>query len=465
MLAIKVAAWVRSRSRIRLAALSKSEYVPVYRQQDRANESSYVCDELNEGDSDAEPPAPEAPVQDSPDGKKYIVFHSCLIQLLKKCRVCGGDETTVDFTSSGTMICATMTCSKKHVTKWCSQPIANNKTLGNVLLCSAILFTGSSPTKVIRLLSVMGVQSLQKTQYFQYQRCYLLPAVQQAWLSHQKDLLEEAKQQPLSLAGDGRGDTPGHSADFGTYILMNMSTNKVLHMELVKFTEVSCSNKMEKEGLQRALDYLTEQEVVISSLVTDRHSEIKAFLKKYYPYIKHLFDLWHMGKGKWSNALSVVCAIKSSRWTISSLGRAKRHEIVLGWRKTIIRHLYWCAVNSDGDDNRLLARWLSILRHIVNVHDHPNPLHPFCLHVPLPSRDWLLEGYVSVLINNVMDCIEKWPSFSEAKQASVHHHHDTLFAKHGPKPTKEECRLKQSSRLAVQQCRVKKPGHHPAAAQ
>lgn len=77
------------------------------------------------------------------------------------------------------MICATTTCSKKHVRKWCSQPIANNKPLGNVLLCSAILFTGSSPTKVIRLLSVMGVQSLQKTQYFQYQRCYLLPPVQQ----------------------------------------------------------------------------------------------------------------------------------------------------------------------------------------------------------------------------------------------------------------------------------------------
>ncbi|KAL1470573.1 hypothetical protein MTO96_040350, partial [Rhipicephalus appendiculatus] len=134
---------------------------------------------------------------------------------------------------------------------------------------------------------------------------------------------------------------------------------------------------MEKEGLQRALDYLTEQEVVISSLVTDRHSEIKAFLKKYYPYIKHLFDLWHIGKGL--------------RKKISSLGRAKQHEIVLGWRKTIIRHLYWCAVNSDGDDNLLLARWLSILRHIVNVHDHPNPLHPFCLHGPLPSRDWLLE--------------------------------------------------------------------------
>ncbi|KAL1448649.1 hypothetical protein MTO96_044021 [Rhipicephalus appendiculatus] len=83
----------------------------------------------------------------------------------------------------------------------------------------------------------------------------------------------------------------------------------------------------------------------------------------------------------------------------------------------------------------------------------------------VPVKEKSGYGYVSVLINNVMDCIEKWPSFSDAEQASVHHHHDTLFAKHGPKPTKEECRLKQSSRFAVQQCHVKKPGHHPAAAQ
>ncbi|KAH6920280.1 hypothetical protein HPB50_028732 [Hyalomma asiaticum] len=38
-------------------------------------------------------------------------------------------------------------------------------------------------------------------------------------------------------------------------------------------------------------------------------------------------------------------------------------------------------------------------------------------------------NYMSALINNVMDCIEKWPSFTAAEEASARRRHDTLFAK------------------------------------
>lgn len=53
--------------------------------------------------------------------------------------------------------------------------------MGNIAVCSATLFSGSSPTKVLRLFSFMGMQSLQKTQYFEFQRCYPLPAVTEVW--------------------------------------------------------------------------------------------------------------------------------------------------------------------------------------------------------------------------------------------------------------------------------------------
>ncbi|XP_037525499.1 uncharacterized protein LOC119402427 isoform X1 [Rhipicephalus sanguineus] len=462
------------------------------------------------------------------------------MELLHHCKICGASGSTVDIVASGTMISTTTKCSGNHVTKWCSQPMAKGKPLGNLLLSCAILFTGSSPTKVIRLLSVMGVQSLQKTQYFQYQRCYLLPAVEQAWHSHQRTLIEEAKHQPRSLAGDGRCDTPGHSADFGTYTLLDTDLNKILHIELVKSTEVASSNRMEREGLQRALHELTRLGLQIESLVTDRHSEIKAFMKQYYPAICHLFDLWHIGKG-----------LKKK---IVALGRTRQHESVLGWRKTIIRHLYWCAINSKGNEALFLARWLSILRHIVNVHSHPDPLHPSCFHGELPERDWLVEGsesflrlrgilaaphllrdlprashkaqtfglegfhsllihfapksshftyegilartriaalhynenscrgtltdaagverfsqrfsrgekewtvapvkeratyeYVPALLSHVMQCLEKWPSFSAAENSVVRSHHDTLSAKYGPKPSMEDARKRRYSRFA-----------------
>ena len=39
-----------------------------------------------------------------------------------------------------------------------------------------------------------------------------------------------------------------------------------------------------------------EEGVVISDLVTNRHSQIKAYMKKERTAIHHWFDVWHMAK-------------------------------------------------------------------------------------------------------------------------------------------------------------------------
>ena len=36
---------------------------------------------------------------------------------------------------------------------------------------------------------------------------------------------------PLVIGGDGRADTPGHSAKFGTYIMMNLNADLVLEVK------------------------------------------------------------------------------------------------------------------------------------------------------------------------------------------------------------------------------------------
>ena len=43
---------------------------------------------------------------------------------------------------------------------------------------------------------------------------------------------------PLSLGGDGRSDSPGHSAKYGSYTLMDLEHNVVLDVELVQVCEV-----------------------------------------------------------------------------------------------------------------------------------------------------------------------------------------------------------------------------------
>ena len=50
--------------------------------------------------------------------------------------------------------------------------------------------------------------------------------------------LQEYKDCKLIVAGDGRCDSPGSSAKFCSYSLMDVSTSKVLHVETIDKREV-----------------------------------------------------------------------------------------------------------------------------------------------------------------------------------------------------------------------------------
>ena len=54
---------------------------------------------------------------------------------------------------------------------------------------------------------------------------------------------------------------------------------------------------MEKEGLHRVIDFLTEKGLEISVLVTDRHKQINKWIRETHPHIKHYYDIWHVAKG------------------------------------------------------------------------------------------------------------------------------------------------------------------------
>lgn len=54
---------------------------------------------------------------------------------------------------------------------------------------------------------------------------------------------------------------------------------------------------MELEGLKRCLARLATEEIEVSHLVTDRQSQVKAYMKREQPQIVHMFDVWHVAKG------------------------------------------------------------------------------------------------------------------------------------------------------------------------
>lgn len=66
------------------------------------------------------------------------------------------------------------------------------------------------------------------------QKHYLIPAVKLVWNIKQTSLLDERKGKAVRLAGDGRCCSPGHTAKYGSYTLMDADTGEILAMELVQ---------------------------------------------------------------------------------------------------------------------------------------------------------------------------------------------------------------------------------------
>nr|XP_034319417.1 uncharacterized protein LOC105325318 [Crassostrea gigas]XP_034319418.1 uncharacterized protein LOC105325318 [Crassostrea gigas] len=163
---------------------------------------------------------------------------------------------------------------------------------------------------------------------------------------------------------------------------MDLELGQILDVKLIQSNEVRSSYWMEMEGLLRCLQKLKEEGVVISDLVTDRHPQIKAYMKKERTDINHWFDVWHVAKGIYKK--------------LETVGK-KKCELVGDWARSVSNHLYWCASSSDGDGELVSEKWLSVLNHITNVHEGHGQRFPKCLHGELEDRDWIKEGSLAFL--------------------------------------------------------------------
>ena len=100
----------------------------------------------------------------------------------------------------------------------------------------------------------------------------------------------------VDLCGDGGCDSPGHTAKYGTYTLLDENTGKIPAFTGVQVTEVTSSNAMEAEGCRRALDSVLANNFQVQCLTTDRHVTITSEMRKKYPRVKHQCDVWLLAK-------------------------------------------------------------------------------------------------------------------------------------------------------------------------
>uniref|UniRef100_A0A3Q2R0Z0 THAP-type domain-containing protein n=1 Tax=Fundulus heteroclitus TaxID=8078 RepID=A0A3Q2R0Z0_FUNHE len=255
----------------------------------------------------------------------------------------------------------------------------------NLLLSAAILFTGNLPTQSLRILSCMNVATINTANFFRHQQQYLQPKVEKLWKDDQVPILHSLKASgadgKLICAGDGRSDSPGHCAKYGSYTMLEQTVNKVLDIQVVQSKEVKNASWCELEGLKRSVSFLRDAyNLRIAVLITDRHMQIVKWVRENLPHTIRRFDIWHIAKCRKSLYTHIQILLI--------------HEAVGKWRKSIVNHLYWCAASTpSGDGDEISAKWESVAFHVQNQHtDLNNARFPACAHPPLVEqrpKEWL----------------------------------------------------------------------------
>lgn len=69
---------------------------------------------------------------------------------------------------------------------------------------------------------------------------------------------------------------------------------------------------MELESLKRQISFLRKNNKEIKKLVTDRHTQVCAYMENEHPEVEHAYDVWHVAKG----TVSVIIVIKITAYPL-----------------------------------------------------------------------------------------------------------------------------------------------------
>lgn len=139
----------------------------------------------------------------------YIVYMSCLKELLMRCPTCGDKlhKDDIVFQIIGSALSVKITCTSGHFITWNSQPKIGKNFLGNVALTSATILTGNTYTTLSEISDSMNMRIIRKSQFYDMQHSYVQPTVDQAYNIQQEMVKCHISNSGMCvLIGDGRYD-------------------------------------------------------------------------------------------------------------------------------------------------------------------------------------------------------------------------------------------------------------------
>ncbi|XP_044127705.1 uncharacterized protein LOC122921637 [Bufo gargarizans] len=324
-------------------------------------------------------------IKDPVSENKFIVFESCLDSLISMIpcqyrKSCGSRLTHKKIRQIGSAINLDVKCVRGHIQLlWTSQPRVNRISAGNLLLSSAIVLSGNHFLKIKMFFDIINIFMISRSTHYRYQPKYIFPSIHEEWQQERAKIVSALGRSPVCLAGDGQSDSPGFSAKYCIYTMMETDQGKIVDFSVVQIIPPASSVSLEKNAFKETIDRIIEKNINVRIVATDRHVSIRKLIKDEYPRIIHQFDVWHLAK---SVGQKILTASKTQNCSALS-----------PWISSIKNHLWWCARNCDGNPTKLVIRWKSVLKHVLNIHEwETEDEYSRCHHnTEIQDKKWLLD--------------------------------------------------------------------------
>lgn len=83
----------------------------------------------------------------------------------------------------------------------------------------------------------------------------------------------------IFVLGDGRMDSPGHSAQYCSYTMMHNDSKRIVSLiTLDKRQTQGKSSNLEKLGFQKSMEELAQKGCSVTEVVTDAHMQISSIM-------------------------------------------------------------------------------------------------------------------------------------------------------------------------------------------
>ena len=145
---------------------------------------------------------------------------------------CNGMRKVVEKKVEAGVLFITHQCSKGHGGVWSSSSVLGEKRgqklyVSSVLLASSVLVSGNNFEKVSLLAKSMNLNFVSSTTFSRIQSLYCLPSIGDLWGKMKEVIWKVFEEDVLVICGDGRMDSPGFSAKYCVYTMMEHYLNVI----------------------------------------------------------------------------------------------------------------------------------------------------------------------------------------------------------------------------------------------